>query len=171
MKTAVCTFMIVKSFIEPTPAFEDYCKRNPVACMQTGSSSRVTLDEGTWSKVNFINSYVNHAIKGNTDQNIYGISDYWEMPFDQGDCEDIALLKQKYLKENGIDVSNVLLTVVKNEQGEGHAVLTLRTDRGDFILDNQTDEIRLWSKAPYTYFARQSYRDYKTWLKIEKCGQ
>ena len=32
------------------------------------------------------------------------------------------------------------MTVVIDEQGEGHAVLMVRTDRGDFILDNKRDE-------------------------------
>lgn len=169
MKTAMCAFMIVKSAIDPTPAFQEYCNREPVACMQTGSNQRLTLDQQTWEKVNFINKYVNHSIVGKTDKQIYGVNDYWKLPATEGDCEDMVLLKQKFLKDNGIDVSNSLITVVTDENKEGHAVLTLRTDRGDFILDNKTDEIKLWSTVPYKFFARQSYRDYKLFLKIQEC--
>ena len=33
--------------------------------------------------------------------------------------------------------SKLLITVVRDENNEGHAVLTVRTDEGDFILDNR----------------------------------
>lgn len=164
-----CAFMITKFATMATPAFENYCERNPVACMETGSTNRVTIDQSLWSRVKVINAYINHSVIQKQDIEIYGIDDYWDVAKDQGDCEDIALKKQKELVRNGIPVGDLLLTVVKDEKGEGHAVLTLRTNQGDYILDNKTDEIKLWSETPYKFYARQSYRDYRLWLKIEEC--
>ena len=38
------------------------------------------------------------------------------------------------------------MTIVRDQDGEGHAVLTVKTDRGDFVLDNLTDEILPWNR-------------------------
>ena len=59
------------------------------------------------------------------------------MPRTKGDCEDYALLKRHTLIRKGWPVGSLLLTVVRDEKGEGHAVLTARTKQGDFILDNK----------------------------------
>ena len=37
----------------------------------------------------------------------------------------------------------LLVTVVRDEKDEGHAVLTVTTDKGDYILDNQNKNILL----------------------------
>ena len=59
------------------------------------------------------------------------------------------------------------MTVVYDEKREGHAVLTARTVAGDFILDNKTDEVKLWSKTPYHYLMRQSYLDPQLWISLD----
>lgn len=166
-----CAFMVLKFATYPTSAFENYCNRHPTACMQTSATMRTDMNQEIWSKVQFINTFVNHSVTQKTDKEIYGIDDYWEIAEGQGDCEDVALKKQKELVKNGIPLSNLLLTVVKDKRGDGHAVLTLRTSQGDYVLDNLTDEIKLWSKTEYKFYARQSYKDYKLWLKIEECNK
>ena len=59
------------------------------------------------------------------------------------------------------------MTVVRDEKGEGHAVLTARTALGDFILDNKIDDIRLWHKTPYEYVMRQSYINGRVWMSLD----
>jgi len=50
------------------------------------------------------------------------------------------------LLEAGWPRQALLITVVRDKRGDGHAVLTVTTDRGDFILDNQKQLFRLdWS--------------------------
>lgn len=169
MNLPICAFMAAQFATLPTPAFENYCERNPVACMTTGSTNRINLDQGLLSRVQAVNTFVNHSVAQKTDKEIFGIDDYWEIAEKQGDCEDIALRKQKELVKEGIPLSDLLLTVVKEPSGTGHAVLTLRTNQGDYVLDNQTDDIKLWYNTPYKFYARQSYRDYKLWLKIDGC--
>ena len=56
------------------------------------------------------------------------------------------------------------MTIVHEADGEGHAVLTIKTNRGEFILDNLTDDILLWSKTPYHYYKRQSQADPNVWV-------
>ena len=48
------------------------------------------------------------------------------------------------------------MTVVIDENGEGHAVLTVRTNRGDLILDNKSNEVLEWFKTNYRYIKRES---------------
>ena len=67
----------------------------------------------------------------------------------------------------GWPASALLMTVVFDEKGEGHAVLTARTLQGDFILDNKTDEIKLWSKTGYQFVMRQSYLNPRVWMALD----
>jgi predicted transglutaminase-like cysteine proteinase len=58
------------------------------------------------------------------------------------------------------------MTVVKDEQDEGHAILTVKTNRGEFILDNLTDEVKPWDRTGYRFIKRQSQSDDMTWVQI-----
>ena len=95
------------------------------------------------SELDAINRSVNREIEPATDLEIYGQTEYWTIPTHQGDCEDYALLKRKRLMARGWPASALLMTVVRDEKGEGHAVLTARTAQGDFILDNKVDEVKV----------------------------
>jgi predicted transglutaminase-like cysteine proteinase len=59
------------------------------------------------------------------------------------------------------------MTVVRDQNNQGHAVLTVVTSHGDFILDNMTDEIRPWEKTGYRFVKRQSQEDPNVWVAIE----
>ncbi len=47
-----------------------------------------------------------------------------------------------------------------------HAVLTVKTNKGEFILDNQTDDILLWSDTGYQFVERQSQADPNVWVSL-----
>ena len=90
------------------------------------------------------------------------------MPTDgKGDCEDYALLKRHMLMQRGWPSGALLITVVMDENREGHAVLTARMQAGDLILDNRSKEIRLWTKTPYEFVMRQSSRNPQMWVYLE----
>ena len=83
----------------------------------------------------------------------------------RGDCEDYALLKRKRLAEAGLPRRAMLMTVVIDEENAGHAVLMIRTDRGDFVLDNKRNAILPWSQTGYVYVKRES--QYRTgWTSL-----
>ena len=67
----------------------------------------------------------------------------------------------------GWPASALLITVVRDELGDGHAVLTVRTKQGDYVLDNKVDTIHLWSHTPYQYLMRQSYLNPKLWMALD----
>ena len=100
------------------------------------------------------------------DVDLYGREELWTFPRGAGDCEDYALEKQRSLAAIGIPYSDLLITVVRKPDGEGHAVLTFRTDHGDFVLDNLDGEVRAWAQTPYRYLKRQSSTDSGRWVSL-----
>lgn len=123
-----------------------------------------------WSKVYRVNSLVNARIAPVSDLELYGEAEYWAYPADAGDCEDYALLKQRYLERLGFARSALLMTVVLDEKSEGHAVLTLATDEGDYILDNRHNEIEGWQDTGYSFLKRQSQQDPRQWVSLTPAG-
>jgi predicted transglutaminase-like cysteine proteinase len=114
-----------------------------------------------------INRTVNREIEPATDLEIYGQTEYWTIPATKGDCEDYALLKRQRLMVRGWPASALLMTVVRDQKGEGHAVLTARTLQGDFILDNKVDEVKAWHRTGYEFVMRQSYLSPRIWMSLD----
>ena len=145
-----------------------FCKRWPEEC---GAGK---LDAGPppltatrWAALRDVNALVNDAIAPRTDFEMHGQAELWSYPVDTGDCEDYALMKRRLLMERGFAAGNLLITVVRKPDGEGHAVLTVRTDRGDYVLDNLLEEVRLWSDTPYSFLKRQASYHAGRWVDIE----
>ena len=59
-------------------------------------------------------------------------------------------------------------TAVRKPDGEGHAVLTVRTDEGDFILDNLSDTVKPWEATGYRYLKRQSTTHTGRWVSVRE---
>ncbi len=120
-----------------------------------------------WNELVAVNNLVNTRIKPATDMDVYGRPEYWEYPVDRGDCEDYVLLKRRILQGKGWPAGSLLITVVRQRNGDGHAVLTVLTDRGDLVLDNLEPHILVWSETGYQYLKRQSAFDAGAWVAIE----
>jgi predicted transglutaminase-like cysteine proteinase len=142
----------------PLPGWVDFCHRNPEECtVDLRQPDMIPLTEGLSALLASVNRSVNHSLVPVTDQDHWGKVDLWSYPTDgMGDCEDYQLLKRKTLVEAGLPRRALRLTVVLDENGEGHAVLTVRTDRGDLILDNKTDDVLEWFQTNYRYIKRES---------------
>ena len=129
----------------------------------------VVLDDNAWKQLQHINTLVNQKIKPETDMDHYGMIQWWRYPDDgAGACHSYALLKRRMLLQAGWPRQALLMTIVHETDGEGHAVLTVKTDRGEFILDNLTDNILPWSQTPYHYYKRQSQGDPNVWVWLDE---
>lgn len=126
----------------------------------------MTLTESSWKVMLTANYKANSSVEPATDEEIYGVEERWTLPASAGDCEDYALLKRKLLMERGFSPSNLLVTVVLQPSGAGHAVLTVRTDRGDFILDNLRTKVLPWHETEYSFLKRQSTEHSGEWVGI-----
>lgn len=152
----------------PPYGFVRFCAERPEECVPGRfDDSRVQAGPERMRELDLINRKVNAEIIAATDLEIYGETERWTLPTTRGDCEDYALLKRHLLIKNGWPVGALLMTVVRDETGEGHAVLTVRTVQGDFILDNKVDDIKPWQQVRYTFLMRQSYIDPKVWVSLD----
>lgn len=153
----------------PPAGYVTFCGRGEEECKFTGGSDeRLSLTNATWAEINKVNHYVNTKIRPATDQELYGVADYWTYPVDAGDCEDYVLLKKRYLEQLGYKADELLITVVLDENSDGHAVLTIPTDKGDLILDNRRQDILRWNETGYTYLKRQSQATANQWVSLQK---
>jgi len=152
----------------PPYGYVRFCSAFPAECKRGAlEEQRIAGSRERLAELDTVNRQVNAAIKPATDAEIYGEVERWTLPTDRGDCEDYALLKRHILMRQGWPASALLMTVVRDEKGEGHAILTARTSKGDYILDNKTDDMKLWTATPYVYVMRQSYIDPNVWLSLD----
>lgn len=146
----------------------DFCNRYRAECAGAQAEPEdIELTTANWALLKKVNDRVNHAIQPMSDMDHWGVVDQWDLPLDgYGDCEDYALYKRHLLIEIGFPRQALLMTVVKDENGEGHAILTAKTDHGDFILDNMRESIVAWDATHYTFVKRQSQYDPNVWEQI-----
>ncbi len=163
------TRMSEYSATRPPIGYVQFCRQNPADCSkQATGPQRLTLSDIRMQELLEINQLVNHAIAPVTDQKLYGVAEMWAYPYDRGDCEDYVLLKRRLLMERGWPASTLLITVVRDVKGDGHAVLTVTTSAGDLVLDNQEADIRFWRDTPYEYLKRQSKGDPSRWVSLRQ---
>ena len=146
----------------------ELCKRSLVECnTKTPSQAPVELTRTLWQEIVAINNDVNASVTPLTDMEMWGQEEVWSYPANgDGDCEDYALEKRRRLMQVGVPAGDLLLTVVRQPNGDGHAVLTVRTSLGDFILDNLETRVLTWNETEYTYLKRQSERNSGVWIAI-----
>ena len=153
----------------PPIGFVDFCARYRAECRPAGhAAGLLRLTRQRWRLLNEVNRFVNRKVRPVTDQQLFNRPEVWEYPTNAGDCEDYVLLKKRYLEGLGFAPGTLLITVVLDEQGGGHAVLMVRTDRGDYVLDNRRNAILLWNRTGYTYLKRQSQTNPAQWVSLTR---
>jgi predicted transglutaminase-like cysteine proteinase len=146
----------------------DFCADNPADCRSGTTQARdIVMSQTAWKDLVRVNRWVNETVKPMTDMDHWGVVEKWSYPTDgYGDCEDYVLLKRKMLIEAGWPREALLITVVRDKKGEGHAVLTVKSDKGEFILDNQNEEILPWTETGYRFVKRQAQNDQNVWVSL-----
>jgi predicted transglutaminase-like cysteine proteinase len=146
----------------------EFCVEYDPECKTKPSQPRdVMLSASAWKTLDRVNLWVNTHIKPMTDMDHWGVVERWNYPDDgYGDCEDYVLLKRRMLMQAGWPREALLITVVRDKRGDGHAVLTVKTDKGEYVLDNQNDQILLWSESGYRFVKRQSQADPNVWIAL-----
>ncbi len=161
------SFMRTLGKTSPPIGHVEYCQRYNTDCaIKTKKAPLMRLTQKRWQELQVINNKVNSAIQPVTDIDLYAVLEKWTYPSVAGDCEDYVLEKRRRLYESGWPLGALLITVVRDQNGDGHAVLTVRTDRGDFILDNQAGAVLPWYQTPYRYVKRQSATNSGHWNRI-----
>lgn len=106
-------------------------------------------------KLKRINDFFNQNIQSDSDQNIWGESDYWATPLEalgkgRGDCEDYTIAKYIFLRSLGVSNEHLRLTYVRAQIGGpqssvfvAHMVLSYyKTPEAEpLLLDNLVADI------------------------------
>jgi predicted transglutaminase-like cysteine proteinase len=155
----------------PPVGFVNFCASNTAECQDYSwgeklKPQKLTLTPDQWKLLYHVNTEANGRIKPISDQALYGQPEFWAYPKTAGDCEDYVLLKKRTLEKAGLAARTLQITVVLDEHGEGHAVLTVATDTGDYVLDNRRDDILLWNDTNYTFLKRQSAWNPRNWVAL-----
>ena len=146
----------------------EFCNDNPRDCRGGATQARdIVMTQAAWKDLLRVNRWVNETVKPMTDIDHWGVIEKWSLPSDgYGDCEDYVLLKRKMLIDAGWPREALLITVVRDKKGEGHAVLTVKTDKGEFVLDNQNESVVAWTETGYRFVKRQSSVDPNLWVTV-----
>ncbi|RTM04486.1 MAG: transglutaminase [Hyphomicrobiales bacterium] len=130
---------------------EGACERKSAAF---AAMIEVVRDKGFYDKLSFVNSTVNRLIAYKKDSLVYGEFDYWAKPLEildrrAGDCEDFAILKMTALQRAGIPAQSMSLVILQDRKRNFfHAVLSVSTSGGTFILDNLSNIVLRDSDLP-----------------------
>ncbi len=161
-------FVSIGETAKPPIGWIEFCIEYEPECKTKPTQPRdVVLATQAWKDLERVNLFVNTHVKPMTDMEHWGVVERWNFPDDgYGDCEDYVLQKRRLLMAAGWPREALLITVVRDKRGDGHAILTVKTDKGEFILDNQNDQILLWSDTGYRFVKRQSQSDQNVWVSL-----
>jgi len=145
-----------------------FCNRNPEECrIHPDQPNRIQFTSALWDQLEKVNLVVNTAVRAEDDKEHYGVSEFWTVPVDgEGDCEDYVLAKRKMLVLLGLPEAALRITVVLDRGIVRHAVLTVVTDQGDYVLDSLKNEILTTDKADYIWVERQDPASRTGWVAL-----
>lgn len=125
--------------------------------------------KGFHAKLRGINRAVNRLITYRKDRAVYGKVDHWASPAETlerlaGDCEDFAILKMAALLKLGIPARSMSLVVLQDRRRDVfHAVLSVSTGNGNYILDNLSNAVVKDSDLP-EYMPLYSFSAERAWI-------
>jgi predicted transglutaminase-like cysteine proteinase len=144
-------------------SFVKFCLDYPGDCPKSAGAGRIRLTSGRMAELTSVNRAVNHSIRPTPDASTFR---YWKLDVNAGDCNSFAVQKRHELIQRGWPAAALALTVAKTPWGEGHLVVTVRTDQGDLVLDNLRSNIVSWQRTGYDWIMRQSERNPQYWVDL-----
>jgi predicted transglutaminase-like cysteine proteinase len=145
-----------------------FCVQNPDECEASThvSSTQAAATTDAVEQARQINELVNNAIEPQSDD-AKATGDVWTLAPSAGDCDDYAVTKRSFLIKAGWSAANVLLAHVVTRQGIDHLVTIIRTDDGDFVLDNLDRTVRAVHEVRYRWVSVQSAENPRFWHRAD----
>lgn len=102
-------------------------------------------DKPPLAQIDSVNQFVN-THRYIVDPINWGVKDYWASPLEfftkNGDCEDYSIVKYLSLRALGWSAESLRVVVLQDlNLGVAHAILVVRHDRRNIVLDNQLKTI------------------------------
>ena len=145
-------------------SFVKFCLDYPGDCPKSAGPGRIHLTSAHMAELASVNRAVNAAIRPTPDTSAMR---FWKLNVSAGDCNSFAVEKRHELIRRGWPAAALALTVAKTSWGEGHLVVTVRTDQGDLVLDNLRSNIIPWQKTGYDWIMRQSEGNPQFWVDLD----
>jgi predicted transglutaminase-like cysteine proteinase len=120
------------------------CLKSPEQC-KAGGAAQIKVSGDVLATLKRVNSRVNRTITPRHDAG----ADVWTANATVGDCEDYVLAKRAALIKAGLPPSALRIAYVKTRSGEGHAILVVKSNGKDLVLDNLTSSIKPLSQTGY----------------------
>ncbi|MBX4959596.1 transglutaminase-like cysteine peptidase [Rhizobium lentis] len=160
------SFISEKNKIIPPFAQVLFCAQNPAECRDNNGLAVVALTDKEMLQLKDVNSAVNRTMIGRNDPRNELNGDVWKVNVRSGDCEDFALTKRSRLMAMGWSSRALRIATAFTPSGEGHAVLVVRTDKGDLVLDNRQSSIKNWRDTDLRWDKIQSGTDPYVWYRL-----
>jgi predicted transglutaminase-like cysteine proteinase len=112
-----------------------FCRAHPAECAGSSSSS-VAMSENLLSLLQSVTKRVNGRIRYKAES-----VDMWTLNPSRGDCEDFALSKRSALIKAGVPAGALRVALTYTRRGAPHAVLVVKTSRGNYVLDNLNNQV------------------------------
>lgn len=160
------TAMTESGFTASYNGFRIFCESYPDQCEADGKAAVVALDEQKARDLVEVNSEVNGRIVPDRHGRDF---DHWNLYTSYGHCNEYVIQKRKALIDRGWPAGALALSVVHTRYDEGnvlHLVLSVRTDKGDLVLDNLRSSIVPWNRTGYGFVMRQSTVHPKLWVRV-----
>lgn len=160
--------LIVKGLTKTPIGARQFCDDWPEECRPLDIATEpVPLTQTSWHELATVNDRFNSQVQPRTDADFYSRREYWTYPQGFGDCEDYALAKRRALIELGWPAAMLRLALVRQSNGDAHAVLVALTDLGDFVLDNLEPQVLGWDQTSYHFVKMQSAETLDRWVEVE----
>lgn len=165
-RSSAVSYISEKRKIIPPFAQVLFCAQNPAECRDNNGVSVVSLTDDEMLQLKDVNTSVNRTIIGRNDPGNELNGDVWKVNVRSGDCEDFALTKRSKLISMGWSSRALRIATAYTPSGEGHAVLVVRTDQGDLVLDNRKSSIKNWRDTDLRWDKIQSGTDPYVWYQL-----
>jgi predicted transglutaminase-like cysteine proteinase len=161
----VSSYDISKGQTAVPRGYYELCVTVPSVCAQNSADGIAVAPDGAVRATPIVvktlvrvNRSVNRSIRPRSD-----FADRWSIDARFGDCEDYVLTKRERLRELGWPSSALLIALVTKLGGGEHAVLVVRTTKGNFVLDNLSPMIHEVADVRYEWERIQSSSDPWVW--------
>ncbi|WP_193335488.1 transglutaminase-like cysteine peptidase [Devosia beringensis] len=144
------TRMVLEGSFDAPLGYQLFCLTNPRHC-RGGGASEVNYTDRLGEMLQRVNSTINGVIRPRNEA-----KDVWSIGVSQGDCEEYALAKRAELVRLGLPASAVRIAMAKTRSGQGHAVVVVRTNAGDLVLDNLRAQVSNWDETDLRWVAMAS---------------
>ena len=150
--------LVAQKRIAPPDGFLGVCDRYAWACAPNiPADFSITTDRDILRAARTVNARVNRTVRQISDEAQFNRAEHWTLPTNRGgDCEDFALEKKRQLLLAGVPTDRLMIATAMLPDTTRHAVLVVRTARGDLVLDNLTNQILPWDRTGLTFLRMQN---------------